>query len=184
MNLIQYQEDDIYLIFRKVYPGLCDAWFSDWFDKQTGASYEVLLIQREPGFILRENNKVWPATMSRFQSDSLGRLHTPDYRQTCYTGLSESSIPYWQHAISKFQYISDNTFVRFVEQERLSPLCVDVGVGSEERRERSNVIPSHKHLIIGIPKETAHISCRSYISRSSEKEVNPYIQQRTCHQFH
>ena len=129
-----------YLIFSKVDLRLPRVFRCDWLDQEAGRSDVVLVVDLEPSLVLGEHDELGPQNG-----------HARDTR------LAERGVPHGEQGVPQTQDVLDNTFVRGVEEERLTALCVDVCMSAEEGRERADLVPTHEHLRLGVPEESSNV---------------------------
>jgi hypothetical protein len=60
----------------------------------------------------------------------------------------------------------DDILVRTGKEVRFTSLSINVRMGPEERRKRSNLVPSHEHLRVRVAEETTDIGWRGRGIRS------------------
>jgi hypothetical protein len=81
----------------------------------------------------------------------------PQNRHSSGRHSTESSVPHWEQGIPQPQDVLDDALVRFIEQERLAALGIDMGMGAEERCKRADLVPSNEHLGFWVTEETSNI---------------------------
>ena len=85
-------------------------------------------------------------------------MNPPHHWKALDAGLAESGVPNGKHAVTKPEQVLDNRLVRFIKQVWLTPLSVDMCMGTEEWGKHADCVPAHKHLRIRIAEKATNIS--------------------------
>jgi hypothetical protein len=85
------------------------------------------------------------------------RLNSLNNRDAVYTGIVESIIPNGQELVPETDGVPKVSTDRLIVKEWLSSFGIDVRMGTEEWHKSSSLVPSHKHLMGRISKESSHV---------------------------